>query len=168
MDVKEENLQAASVMSAAVGLIDPQASAAGIIVEYQDVYTECYVGDEDRVRQILLNLLANAVKFTERGGRVTLTCGTTRSPDPEALLPAEGVWVCIRVVDTGIGIAPGMQGSVFEPFVQTEAGLTRTRDGTGLGLTISRELARRMGGDLTLRSVEGEGSCFTLWLRSAT
>ena len=168
MDVKEENVQVASVMSAAVGLIDPQASAAGIVVEYHDVYTERYVGDEDRVRQILLNLLANAVKFTERGGRVTLTCGTTHSPDPEALLPAEGVWVCIRVADTGIGIAPEMHGSVFEPFVQTETGLTRRREGTGLGLTISRELARRMGGDLTLRSVEGEGSCFTLWLRAAT
>jgi signal transduction histidine kinase len=76
--------------------------------------------------------------------------------------------VCIRVADTGIGIAPEMRESVFEAFVQTEAGLTRRRDGTGLGLTISRELARRMGGELTLRDVEGGGSCFTLWLRSAS
>jgi signal transduction histidine kinase len=167
MDVKQENALAATAMSAAVGLIEPQASAAGITIEYRDGYTDRYIGDEDRVRQILLNLLANAVKFTERGGRVTMTCGTTHDPDPEAQLPAEGLWVCIRVADTGMGIAPEMRGSVFEAFMQTEAGLTRRRDGTGLGLTISRELARRMGGDLTLRSVEGEGSCFTLWLRSA-
>ena len=166
MDVKQENARAAATMSAAVGLIEPQASAAGITIDYQEGYTDTYVGDEDRVRQILVNLLANAVKFTERGGRVTLTCGTAPDPDPEAQLP-EGSWVSIRVADTGIGIAPEMRESVFEAFVQTEAGLTRRRDGTGLGLTISRELARRMGGELTLRSVEGEGSCFTLWLRSA-
>jgi signal transduction histidine kinase len=167
MDVKEENVQAAFAMYAAAGLIEPQAGAAGITIDYRDGSTDTFIGDEDRVRQILVNLLANAVKFTERGGRVTLTCVTTRDPDPEARLPADGSWVCIRVADTGIGIAPEMRESVFEAFVQTEAGLTRRRDGTGLGLTISRELARRMGGDLTLRSVKGEGSCFTLWLRSA-
>lgn len=168
MDVRDESALAAAAMSAAVGLIEHQASAAGITIDYRDGYTECYLGDDDRVRQILLNLLANAVKFTERGGRVTVTCGTTRDPDGEARLPAEGSWVVIRVADTGIGIAPEMTGSVFEAFVQTEQGLTRRRDGTGLGLTISRELARRMGGELTLRSVEGEGSCFALWLRSAS
>jgi signal transduction histidine kinase len=167
MDVANESALAAAAMSAAVGLVEPQAGAAGITIDYREGYTDTYIGDEDRVRQILVNLLANAVKFTERGGRVTLTCGTTHDPDPEAGLPAEGAWVCIRVADTGIGIAPEMQGSVFEAFVQTEQGLTRRRDGTGLGLTISRELARRMGGELTLRSAEGEGSCFTLWLRSA-
>lgn len=167
MDVKEEKAAAESVMSAAVGLIEPQARAEGIVIEYLGDYTVRCIGDEDRVRQILLNLLANAVKFTDRGGRVAMTCGTTRVTDPGALLPAGNAWVCIRVADTGMGIAREMQDSVFEPFVQTESGLTRRRDGTGLGLTISRELARRMGGDLTLRSAEGEGSCFTLWLRSA-
>ncbi|HEX5726513.1 MAG TPA: ATP-binding protein [Longimicrobiaceae bacterium] len=168
MDVKHEKARAAAVMSAAVGLIEPQAGAAGITIDYREGYTDCYMGDEDRVRQILLNLLANAVKFTERGGRVTVTCGTTDDPDAEAQLSGEGPWVFIRVADTGIGITPKMRESVFEAFVQTEQGLTRRRDGTGLGLTISRELARRMGGNLTLRSVEGEGSCFTLWLRSAS
>jgi signal transduction histidine kinase len=147
--------------------VDPQAAAAGIIIDYRGGDTGGYRGDEDRVRQILINLLANAVKFTERGGRVTVTCGTTRDPDAEARLPGEGPWVFVRVADTGMGIAPEMRESVFQAFVQTEQGLTRRRDGTGLGLTISRELARRMGGELTLRSAEGEGSCFTLWLRSA-
>jgi signal transduction histidine kinase len=166
MNVEDKPARAAGAMSAAVGLVEPQAGAAGIIIDYRDGYPDSYMGDEDRVRQILINLLANAVKFTERGGRVTVTCGTTREPDPEANLVEEGPWVFIRVADTGIGIAPEMRESVFEAFMQTEQGLTRRRDGTGLGLTISRELARRMGGELTLRSVEGEGSCFTLWLRS--
>ncbi|HEX6909266.1 MAG TPA: ATP-binding protein [Longimicrobium sp.] len=167
LEVRDEPAPAAAAMSAAVGLIDPQATAAGITIDYQEGSADRYLGDEDRVRQILLNLLANAVKFTERGGRVTVTRGTTREPDPEARLSGEVPWVFIRVADTGMGIAPEMRDSVFEAFVQTEQGLTRRRDGTGLGLTISRELARRMGGELTLRSVEGEGSCFTLWLRSA-
>ena len=167
MDVKHEKARTATVVSAAVGLIEPQAGAAGLTIDYREGNTDCYMGDEDRVRQILLNLLANAVKFTERGGRVTVTCGTAHAPDAEARLSGEGPWVFIQVADTGIGIAREMQGSVFEAFVQTEQGLTRRRDGTGLGLTISRELARRMGGDLTLRSAEGEGSCFTLWLCSA-
>ena len=166
MDVKLEPADAEAAMSSAVGLVEPQAGAAGITIDYQDGHTDRYIGDEDRVRQILLNLLANAVKFTERGGRVRLTCGTTDAPDADAALSPEGRWVFIRVADTGIGITPEMRESVFEAFVQTEQGLTRRRDGTGLGLTISRELARRMGGDLTLRGMD-KGSCFTLWLPAA-
>jgi signal transduction histidine kinase len=168
MDVRDESASAADAISAAVGLVEPQAGAAGIIIDYREGHTDGYRGDEDRVRQILVNLLANAVKFTERGGRVTVTCGTTNHPAADARVSGEGPWVFIRVADTGIGITPQMQDSVFVAFVQTEQGLTRRRDGTGLGLTISRELARRMGGDLTLESAEGEGSCFTLWLRSAS
>ena len=167
LNVKHEPARAAAAISAAVGLVEPQAGAAGITIDYQEGDPDGYMGDEDRVRQILLNLLANAVKFTERGGRVRVTCGTTDAPDPEAGLSPERPWVFVRVTDTGIGIPPEMRESVFEAFVQTEQGLTRRRDGTGLGLTISRELARRMGGDLTLRSADGEGSCFTLWLCSA-
>ena len=166
LEVADERALADTAVSAAVGLIDPQAGAAGITIDYREGSAAWYRGDEDRVRQVLLNLLANAVKFTERGGRVTVTCGTTDAPDADARLSGEGPWVFVRVDDTGIGIAPEARESVFEAFMQTEGGLTRRRDGTGLGLTISRELARRMGGDLTLRSVEGEGSCFTLWLRS--
>lgn len=167
MDVKNERATARVAITSAVGLVEPQAGAAGITLHYGEGDTDCFMGDEDRVRQILVNLVANAVKFTERGGRVTVSCGTTREPAEEAELSGEGPWVFIRVADTGIGIAPEMMDSVFHAFVQTEQGLTRRRDGTGLGLTISRELARRMGGELTLRSTLGEGSCFTLWLRSA-
>ena len=166
MNVNHEKARAAAVISTALGLVEPQAGAAGITLHYGERDTDYYMGDEDRVRQILVNLLANAIKFTEPRGRVTVTCGTTRDPDAEAQLSGEGPWVFIRVADTGMGIAPEMRESVFTAFVQTEQGLTRRRDGTGLGLTISRELARRMGGDLTLQSVEGEGSCFTLWLAS--
>jgi hypothetical protein len=124
-----------------------------------------FVGDEDRVRQIVLNLLANAVKFTGRGGEVTVTCDTVPETPPGAVrLHGRGPWAAVRVTDTGIGIAPEEQGRIFEPFHQVDGGHTRAHGGTGLGLAISRRLARLMGGDLAVESSPGVGSAFTLWL----
>jgi hypothetical protein len=125
------------------------------------------VGDENRVRQIVVNLLSNAVKFTPPGGTVTVQCDTVQSAPAPARVVGEGPWAFIRVADTGIGIAPEHQAAVFEPFHQVDSGTTRTAGGTGLGLTISRRLARLMGGDLTLESTPGVGSAFTLWLPAA-
>jgi PAS domain S-box-containing protein len=111
--------------------------------------------DADKVRQILLNLLTNAVKFTEPGGRVTVD-GTV---EPDRVL--------VRVSDTGCGIPADKLDAVFEPFVQLHRSLTRPVDGTGLGLAISRHLARQMGGELTAASALGQGSTFTLVLPRA-
>ena len=107
--------------------------------------------DPHKVEQIMVNLLSNAAKFTDCG-RVDVRCvvGT------DAL--------AIEVTDTGPGIAPQMLESIFDPFVQEDADLTRTVQGTGLGLAISRQLARAMGGDVTVQSVPGKGSTFTLRL----
>ena len=149
----------------ALALVQPVAEARGIQVSVQhlDDIAATYDGDEDRVRQILVNLLNNAVKFTDPGGSVRIDCGLTTQPDPEARLMG-GPWVYWRVVDTGIGIAPAQMASIFDPFVQVERGHTRQSEGSGLGLTISRRLARLMRGDLTVRSELGKGSVFTLWL----
>jgi signal transduction histidine kinase len=125
-------------------------------------------GDPDRVRQILVNLLNNAVKFTPPGGKVSIECTVEKRPERDARLAGMGPWVMIRVVDTGIGIPPARISSIFDPFVQVHAGHTRTSDGSGLGLTISRRLARLMGGDLTARSESGKGSTFSLWLSQAS
>ena len=111
--------------------------------------------DRARVEQILLNLLSNAVRFTPAGGRITVT------------LHDRGPAVEIEVADTGIGIPPEKLASVFEPFVQLDSGLTRQVGGTGLGLTISRELARAMGGDLSGESDGTNGARFCLSLPSA-
>jgi PAS domain S-box-containing protein len=121
------------------------------------VLQECPPGiaglaDLSKTEQILINLVSNAVNFTEEGGKITIGCGFADS----------GVW--IRVRDTGIGIAPDKQESIFEPFVQVGRSLTTSHGGTGLGLAISREMARGMAGDLTVESRVGEGSAFTLWL----
>ena len=168
LDVVRERGDARTAVDESLPLILPQAVARGIAVENRcDVgCTYPYFGDAARVRQILVNLLSNAVKFTEPGGSITVEVETAGSAGAEASLAGPGPWTVFRVTDTGIGIAPGHLEAVFQPFVQVETGHTRTRGGTGLGLTISREFARRMGGDLTARSVPGEGSAFTLWLPS--
>jgi PAS domain S-box-containing protein len=107
--------------------------------------------DRAKVEQIVLNLLANAVKFTNHG-RIDVMCAV------------DGATLRIAVRDTGCGIAPELLETIFEPFVQGDHSLTRTAEGTGLGLAISRQLARSMGGDITVESVPGRGSVFTLCL----
>lgn len=110
--------------------------------------------DPDRVRQILINLVGNAVKFTDHG-RITVAVRVASQPDR----------VEIDVTDTGIGIAPEVQDRLFQPFVQADGSTTRRFGGTGLGLTISRRLAELLDGTLTLHSAgTGQGSTFTLTL----
>lgn len=161
---------AASSVNDAVTLLQPQAAAREILLVNRCTEGGLvrYAADRHRVEQILVNLMANAVRFTEPGGRVTVSCELTL---PEAAAEAGGQLAvgpdclcAIHVEDTGIGIHPGHLAAVFEPFVQVESGHTRTREGTGLGLAISRRLARLMDGDLTAESQPGRGSCFTLWL----
>lgn len=151
----------------ALALIRPQASRKGVDVGSapDGDLTAPYVGDPQRVQQILANLLSNAIKFTPAGGRVSIDCGIAERTDETAL---DGVteWARITVHDTGIGIAEDDVERIFQPFVQVESGYTRAHGGTGLGLTISRSLAQMMGGDLTVESLVGRGSEFTLWLPS--
>jgi signal transduction histidine kinase len=108
--------------------------------------------DYEKVQQIILNLLTNSIKFTDAGGRIELTCTEDRES------------VSINVVDTGRGIPPEKLSAIFDPFVQVDARLTRTHDGVGLGLAISRDLALGMRGDLLVESEPGRGSTFTLRL----
>jgi PAS domain S-box-containing protein len=155
---------------AALALIRPQAAAKGVTMtaECEGDRDAPYLGDEQRVRQILVNLLSNAVKFTPPGGRVVVHCDRNAPLPPHAEATGSGAWSSLTVEDTGIGIGPEMFQRIFQPFVQAERGYTRAHAGTGLGLSISRRLARMMGGDLTVQSVQGEGSSFTLWLVAPT
>jgi signal transduction histidine kinase len=116
--------------------------------------------DPEKVRQVLLNLLSNAIKFTAPGGRVDLACEVVRGGAPGA--GGGPAVVRLRVRDTGRGIPVGRLAAVFEPFVQVDRDLTHaSQQGVGLGLAISRDLARGMGGDLTVESTPGAGSTFT-------
>jgi signal transduction histidine kinase len=134
-------------------MVAPLLRAKGLSFERENGRPDQRVlADSERVAQIFINLLSNAVKFTPPGGSVTLRC----EPDGDAL--------AFRVSDTGIGIPANRIESIFDPFVQINSRLTRTEEGVGLGLAISRDLARGMGGNLTAESREGVGSTFTLTL----
>jgi len=161
-------------VSYALALVAPQARAKGI--DLTDAVGGYAAGlaawaDESRVNQILVNLLGNAVKFTApREGepaRVVISAGAAARPSPEAKVSGEGPWVYVRVEDTGPGIRSDRLTAVFEPFVQADMSLARVHGGAGLGLAISRRLARLMGGDVTARSEIGVGSTFFLWLPAA-
>ncbi len=151
------------VISEASALVAPQAAARDITVRLSETSERVmYVGDVDRVRQVLVNLLGNAVSFTPIGGTVDVVATRVAEVPPGSPLPA-GPWCAIRVADTGPGIPSDKLGHVFEPFVQLSSAGQATRKGSGLGLTVSRQLALLMGGDLTAAST-GSGAVFTLWL----
>jgi signal transduction histidine kinase len=139
-------------LSTAEGSVAPQMRAKSIRYECSGCDASLEVqADAEKLQQILLNLLTNAVKFTEAGGSIELSIERRHHS------------VAVHVTDTGIGIPAEKFEAIFDPFVQVDAKYTRTRDGVGLGLAISRDLARGMGGDLALtRSEEGVGSAFTL------
>jgi len=108
--------------------------------------------DREKLPQIVLNLVTNAIKFTPDGGEVIIECDFTDDR------------VRIRVRDTGVGIPADRLPFIFDPFVQVDRALHRPNEGVGLGLAISRDLARGMGGDVTVESTVAEGSVFTLTL----
>jgi signal transduction histidine kinase len=135
-------------------LWEEQARGKGLIFRLELSHAPGWVvSDAARLRQIVFNLLSNAIKFTERGA-VTL----------RAVAEGEGEARRLRLVvtDTGIGIPTDKFEEVFESFRQVDAGTTRQFGGTGLGLTICRNLARALGGEISVDSVEGEGTSFTV------
>jgi two-component sensor histidine kinase len=169
LTVRADPALAADTVAAAIALIQPQAAAGALELEFKPVAdSPIYLGDDERVRQIVVNLLSNAVKFTSPGGKISVEVAVTSSPDPDTRLHPNRQYVRFRVTDTGRGIPEEKLFSIFDPFVQAESGHSRSREGSGLGLTISRRLARLMGGDLTVKSKLEQGSTFTLWLPADT
>jgi signal transduction histidine kinase/DNA-binding response OmpR family regulator len=147
-----------SVLAEVESLTALQAKANGVTLTVPPCAREIHVAaDAERFQQILLNLLTNAIKFTPDGGRIDVSC------------EVDSDVVEIHVKDSGVGVRASDIDRVFEPFVQIDRHLTKaTQQGVGLGLSISRELARAMHGDLTLQSAEGTGSTFTLTLPIAS
>ncbi|MEP6691559.1 MAG: ATP-binding protein [Gemmatimonadaceae bacterium] len=138
-------------------LVQPQLLAKGLRYSVMPGASDVVVHtDSERAMQVLLNLLSNAVKFTPTGGAIDITWD------------ADAERVSIHVQDTGRGIPAEKIGSIFEPFIQLDRTSEEGRSGVGLGLAISRELARAMKGDLVVRSAAGSGSTFTLVLPRAT
>ncbi|HEX5971849.1 MAG TPA: ATP-binding protein [Gemmatimonadaceae bacterium] len=165
----QEDAFTGPVVRDAMELVRPLARERGVelVHDRSDDDGVPFVGDEQRLRQILVNLLSNAAKFTESGGRVSVTCGLEQSAPPNVQVHGAGPWAYLQVADTGIGIAPEQLAHIFDPFHQVDSTHTRAQGGTGLGLAISRRLARLMGGDLVAESALQAGSTFTVWLPSA-
>ncbi len=138
-------------------LVAPQVAARRLTFSYDNCDADLVAAaDGDKVRQVVLNLLGNAVKYTPVGGTVRLACD------------ADATTVGVHVTDTGPGIDAEQLPVIFEPFVQGHRALNRPNEGVGLGLAISRDLARAMGGDVTVATQLGVGSTFTLTLPRAT
>ena len=147
---------AADAIDAALHVTASAASERGVEVVRKEVDDSVrFAGDHHRVEQILVNLLSNAIKFTPPGGRVVVAA------------MSDGRTTRFVVSDNGIGIEPEHLARIFEPFVQADQSYTRSYRGVGLGLAISRELARIMGGDIDVASTPGQGSTFTLKLPHA-
>ncbi len=149
--VEPRRVRLAEALGDLEALVAPQLEAKGIAFRRTPATADVVVWcDPEKLQQILLNLLSNAIKFTPVGGSVALWT------------EAGGAFAEIRVEDTGPGIPPGKLEHIFEPFVQLERGLTSRQEGAGLGLAISRELARAMGGELTAEAAPGGGARFRL------
>jgi signal transduction histidine kinase len=132
-------------------LVAPQVRAKELVFDYRPCDPQIFVrADAEKLQQVVLNLLTNAIKFTPSGGRITLEC------------EADDGMAHIHVRDTGVGIPADRVHAVFEPFVQGDRALNRPHEGVGLGLAIARDLARGMGGTLRVESRLGEGSVFTV------
>jgi signal transduction histidine kinase len=142
-----------------VGIMSVKAREKGIglIPHYESGLDKTFIGDSGRIRQIVLNLVGNAIKFTEMGGVTVSLAGGEKE---------NGIrQVSISVADTGIGIAPDKTDTIFERFIQADSAIGRKYGGSGLGLAISKALAESMGGTLAVTSMAGKGSTFVLHLK---
>lgn len=149
-EVATERVDIGAIIRDALQMIEPGAKSRSLKLSVREPDEPVFVwSDPGKLRQILINLLSNAVKFTTKGGI-------------SVVIRREDRFIAIDVSDTGIGIAAADLERVFEPFVQVEGSLTRSYGGTGLGLSVSRDLARVLGGTLTCVSRAGQGSTFTL------
>lgn len=152
VDYELRDVTVSDIIADTVPLIAPQAGSKRLTLTVDVDASLSVHADVEKAHQILVNVLGNAVKFTNEGGEISVACYE------------DGDRVCIDVADTGLGIPADKIDAIFEPFVQVDASHTRRAQGTGLGLSISRDLARGMNGDLVVRSKWGEGSVFTLCL----
>lgn len=162
LELEEHTFELESVVGNTVALLANRAAAGGVQLECtvaRDLPPHV-AGDSYRLRQVLLNLASNALKFTTAGGRVDVKVS---SPEPQA----DPVPVRFEVRDTGIGMDEATIARVFERFMQADSSTTRRFGGTGLGLAISSHLVRLMGGKLEVDSAPGRGSSFHFTLRLA-
>ena len=177
MQLETDRVRPDGLLAEVRSLMDVRASEKHLPlkIEFDGPIPDLIETDAVRLRQVLLNLVGNAIKFTDSGEVKILVCydgpgtraeeideSTSRSP------PAGTCRLIFQIVDTGIGIKPEDQASLFEPFVQADSTSTRSFGGTGLGLAICRRLAHALGGDVSVESTYGKGSTFTLTIEAVS
>ncbi|MGH6933634.1 MAG: ATP-binding response regulator [Dongiaceae bacterium] len=156
-ELQIEEVDVAEAIDTAIRIVGERAQRAGVQINADVASTlPCMRGDARRVRQILLNLLSNSIKFTDAGGKVTVSANQT-----------EDGGILLSVADTGIGIAPEDVDRAMAPFGQVDGKLNRMHDGTGLGLPLAKSLTELHGGDFRLESAVGRGTTVTLSFRAA-
>ncbi|MFS4455099.1 response regulator [Maribacter sp. 2304DJ31-5] len=166
LEMETQDLRAYAEESKKTFIAIAQDKGVDFVLNIDESLPETFITDEQRLNQVVKNLLSNAFKFTDSEGTVTLEFKNSKALSKftsPALLKQEQV-LQIAVTDTGIGIAEEKLGSVFEAFVQEDGSTQRKYGGTGLGLSISKELVRLLGGEIFVESTIGEGSTFTLFL----
>jgi signal transduction histidine kinase len=156
LELRAEPFDLRSTLSRSLASVQPLADKKGLVLK-TSISTDLseLVSDRRRVEQIILNLLQNAIKFTE-AGEVRLVAEVQAAGSQDTL--------CLRVSDTGIGIKPEDMASLFQPFRQVDSGLSRQHEGTGLGLAICHRLAVLLGGEISVTSEWGRGTQFTVLL----
>ena len=153
LDLSNETFNLMNAVEDTAALMSPRAQEKGLelIVRFAPDITPGYIGDAGRIRQIMTNLVSNAVKFTEKGYVLINVSGEERNGETALL---------IEITDTGIGLSSDQLLKIFDSFQQADSSTTRKYGGTGLGLTISKRLVEAMGGDIGVRSEQGTGSTF--------
>lgn len=159
VDLENAPFSMTALLDKVISVMSVKAKQQGVnlIVHYEPGLYKTYIGDANRIRQIVLNLVGNAVKFTNSGGSVSVFFANGGKGNGKKS-------ITVTVTDTGIGIPEDKLETIFERFVQADPTITRNYGGTGLGLSISQALARRMGGSISVTSVVGKGSSFVLRL----
>ncbi|MBE5808557.1 MAG: response regulator [Clostridiales bacterium] len=158
VDLQEEDFDLSELVDSVLTMTRPQVEARGhsLAVHIGDVAHEKVIGDSTRVREILVNLLSNAIKYTPDGGRIV--CGLSERPSNVQDI---GQYE-FTIEDNGIGMKPEFVAHIFEPFTRAEDKAAQAQSGTGLGMAITRNLVRMMGGDIQVESTYGLGSKFTV------
>ncbi len=159
IDLEHAPFSMTAVLDQVISVMSVRAKQKGVnlIVHYEPGLYKTYIGDRGRIHQIILNLVGNAVKFTDSGGSVSVFFANGGKGNGKKA-------ITVTVTDTGIGIPEDKIGMIFDRFIQADATITRKYGGTGLGLSISQALAQRMGGSISVTSVVGQGSSFVLHL----
>lgn len=154
MTITPEDIDVDALLRTAVESMQPRAAEAGVSIDESGIEPTPAYADPARLRQVLDNLLANAISFNKEGGTVTVGCTTD----------GDSSWILVR--DTGVGMTQEEIAGLFERFYRARSVRTAGRHGTGLGLAISRDIARAHGGEITVRSTPGEGSTFIVRIPS--